>query len=69
MKHTYKGYEITKGSYNNTNDDNINGWYIDDPENSTIDRRGSGHQTLKDAKIQIDEWERNLKKYDELGNY
>jgi hypothetical protein len=69
MKHTYKGYEITKGNYRNSNDDNIDGWYIDDPDSSTIDRRGRGHQTLADAKAQIDEWENNSKSYNELGNY
>lgn len=62
-KHTYKGYEITKGSYKGTNDDNIDGWYIDDPESTMIDRRGKGHRTLADAKAQIDEWERNSKEY------
>lgn len=62
-KHTYKGYEITRGSYEGTADDRIDGWYIDDPENTTIDRRGSGHRTINEAKAQIDEWEQNAATY------
>ncbi|MFS0557409.1 hypothetical protein [Brevibacillus sp. 179-C9.3 HS] len=68
-KHTYKGYEITRGSYKGTTDDCIDGWYIDDPESTTIDRRGKGHRTLEEAKEQIDEWEQKAQAYKEKAGY
>lgn len=43
------GYEISRGSYHNTSDDCINGWYIDNPNSTTIDRRGPGFSTKKEA--------------------
>ena len=66
-KHIYKGYEITHGGYHGTTDDRADRWYIDDPDSTTIDRRGPGYRTIAEAKAQIDEWERNVKEYTTNG--
>jgi hypothetical protein len=52
-QHQYRGYTITRGSYQGTQDDRLDGWYIDDPSSNTADRRGRGFPTLADAKRHI----------------
>jgi hypothetical protein len=43
------GYEIVRGSYVGTNDDRADRWYIQRIESNTIDRRGDGFATKRDA--------------------
>jgi len=52
----YKGYVISRGSYVDSCDDCIDGWYIHHPDSDTWDRRGPGHPTLRAAKAAITNW-------------
>jgi hypothetical protein len=52
----YKGFDIVRGSYLTTTDDRADRWYVDDPSDNTIDRRGSGYPTIAEAKKSIDEY-------------
>jgi len=42
-------YEIARGSYHGTQDDNARTWYVDHIDDKTMDRRGSGHATRAEA--------------------
>ena len=42
------GYEITRGDYQGTNDNNARRWYVQ-PINGPVDRRGRGYATRKAA--------------------
>ena len=50
------GYEITRGSYSGTSDDNIDRWYIQRIDTDTVDRRGYGYPTRKDALLALEEY-------------
>lgn len=62
----HHGYDISRGSYIRkrgpwaigTSDDNIDGWYVDSVNSSTLDRRGPGFSTLKEAVRHINRWTR-----------
>lgn len=43
------GFDIVKGDYVDTADNNADRWYIDDKNSSTVDRRGSGFRTRQEA--------------------
>jgi len=43
------GYEIVRGSYQNTPDDRLDRWYIQLIDSRTVDRRGPGFRTRRDA--------------------
>lgn len=43
------GYKITRGDYHGTNDDRFDGWYIHRIGEATLDRRGSGFATKREA--------------------
>ena len=53
----HKQFDISRGSYIRkrgpwaigTSDDNIEGWYVDHKNSDTLDRRGPGFSTLKEA--------------------
>jgi hypothetical protein len=51
----YRGWDVFRGSFVDSCDDSIDGWYISHPESSTVDRRGSGYGTLAQARERIDE--------------
>jgi hypothetical protein len=52
---TYKGWVISRGSYQGTSDDVLGRYYIDPPETDYYDRRGPGFRTLAEAKAAINE--------------
>lgn len=54
-QHKYRGFTITRGSYQGTPDDRLDRWYIDDPSRTVADRRGAGFATLNEAKQYLDE--------------
>lgn len=43
------GFSPYRGAYRNTTDDRIDGWYLDPKDGRTIDRRGAGFRTLREA--------------------
>jgi hypothetical protein len=43
------GYELVRGSYYGTTDDRADRWYIDLDFVTTVDRRGSGYRTKREA--------------------
>lgn len=43
------GYQIVRGSYQDTTDDRLDRWYIDRIDSRTIDRRGAGYCTRRAA--------------------
>jgi hypothetical protein len=45
----HKQFDISRGSYIASWDDSIDGWYVDHKDSDTIDRRGPGFSTLKEA--------------------
>ena len=57
--YSYKGYRIDRGGFVEDlrgirGDDSLEGWYVDKEESTTLDRRGSGYDTLAQAKEAID---------------
>lgn len=42
-------YSVTRGAYTGTVDDRIDRWYIHDHNSTTIDRRGPGYFTKREA--------------------
>lgn len=44
-----KGYEIVKGDYVGSTNNNADRWYFDNINSSTTDRRGRGYMTRKEA--------------------
>ena len=45
----HKQYDIKRGSYIASYDDSIDGWYVDHKNSDTLDRRGPGFSTLREA--------------------
>ena len=52
----YKGHFLSRGSYNDSCNDSIDGWYVDRLDSDTWDRRGPGYPTQRAAKEAIDFW-------------
>ena len=52
---TYRGYWISRGAYQGTSDDRLDGWYVDKIGADYLDRRGAGYATARDAKDEIDD--------------
>ena len=44
-----RGYRLVRGAYRGTTDDRIDRWYWDNERSSTIDRRGAGYRTRREA--------------------
>ena len=44
-----RGYRLTRGAYSGTSDDRIDRWYWTYDGEDSIDRRGSGFVTKRDA--------------------
>jgi hypothetical protein len=63
-RYAYRGYVIERGDYIGTSDDQIDRWYVTDPESTTVDRRGNGYRTIRDAKQVINQrllyWSRTV---------
>ena len=53
--YSHHRFLISRGSYLDTPDDCLSGWYVDHSDTATIDRRGPGHRTLADARASIDQ--------------
>ena len=51
----HKQFDITRGRYIASWDDSIDGWYVDHKDSDTIDRRGTGFSTLREAVENIDQ--------------
>ena len=49
-RYAYRGYVIERGDYIGTSDDQIDRWYVTDPDSTTVDRRGAGFRTIAEAK-------------------
>lgn len=43
------GYEVIRGAYAGTTDDRADRWYIQEINSDTVDRRGAGFSTKKEA--------------------
>jgi len=50
------GYEINRGSYVGTTDDNIDRWYIEAITADAVDRRGQGYATRRESLESLDRW-------------
>jgi hypothetical protein len=50
----HRQFDISRGSYIGT-EDSISGWYVDHKDSDTLDRRGPGFRTLREAIENIDE--------------
>ena len=50
----HRGYDINRGSYLGTSEDSLSGWYVDQADITTLDRRGPGFASLGDAVAHID---------------
>ncbi len=55
----HKQFDISRGSYQDDKgyrgDDSLSGWYVDHKDSDTIDRRGPGFATLREAVENIDD--------------
>ena len=47
-------FDISRGGYIGTSDDSLGGWYVDRSDSDTLDRRGPGFRTLREAVENID---------------
>lgn len=43
------GYQLTQGAYSGTSDDVIGTWYAERLDSDTVDRRGRGYATKREA--------------------
>ena len=55
----HRNFDISRGSLVETykgrwGDDSANGWYVDRSDSDTLDRRGPGYRTLREAIENID---------------
>ena len=50
----HRQFDIGRGSYTGTSDDSLSGWYVDRSDADTLDRRGPGFGTLREAVENID---------------
>jgi hypothetical protein len=50
-------FTVTRGSYQGTSDDRLDGWYVEDRESRSVDRTGGGFRTRRDAQYFADLWE------------
>ena len=50
----HKQFDISRGSYIASYDDSLSGWYVDHESSDTLDRRGPGFATLREAVEDID---------------
>ena len=50
----HRNFDIGRGSYTGTSDDSLSGWYVDRSDSDTLDRRGPGFATLREAVEEID---------------
>ena len=48
------GYEITRGDYQGTNDNNARRWYVQ-PISGPVDRRGRGFATRREARFALED--------------
>lgn len=53
-RYKYRRYEISRGDYQDCSDNRMDGWYINLEDSLTVDRRGPGFDTIKEAKEAID---------------
>jgi hypothetical protein len=44
-----KRFSVSRGSYRGTNDDRADRWYVEDDHSRTVDRRGPGYKTKREA--------------------
>jgi hypothetical protein len=51
----YRGYFIRRGGYQDTPDNRIDGWYVDNRNSTILDRRGPGYRTIKAARDAIND--------------
>ena len=42
-------FRVTRGAYQGTTDDRADRWYVEDTRSRTVDRRGEGYRTRKEA--------------------
>jgi len=50
------GYEVNRGSFIDTPDNRADRWYIELVDSCSVDRRGEGYRTVREALQQIEEW-------------
>jgi len=48
------GYEIARGDYYGTTDNNARRWYVQ-PINGPVDRRGRGYATRREARFALED--------------